>query len=297
MAIPESQLDTWSHIGSVTQSAQTYQTIRAVLDHVDAPYHHMDYTIFLQGSYGNDTNVFRESDVDVVIRLNQTYYADTGNLNEGAKANYDRAFVRADVAWTDFRKEVLEWLEFNYGDDVDSGKKAIFVKGNGYRRDADVVVCCDFRRYQKGSTGVDDQYDEGICFWSDDIKIENFPKQHSANLTSMHQDTKQWLKPMIRVYKNMRYRMIADDAVPDGVMPSYFIEGMLWSTPNSMIGGSYKDSFMNTFNWLAQTDHIQLRTASGLHWLVHDGSRTSVSVASFNEYLAAVKNYWETWGD
>jgi len=227
MAIPENQLDTWAKLGSVTQSAQTYNTIKSVLDDANAPYHSCNYSVFLQGSYGNDTNVYRESDVDIVIRLNQTYYADTNRLSVGAQANYDRAFVRAEVSWSDFRAEVFTWLQKKYGSDAQSGKKAIFVKGNGNRRDADVIVCCNFRRYRDGSTGIDDQYDEGICFWSDGLQIENFPKQHSANLTSMHQGTSSWLKPVIRLYKNMRNRMI-------GVLSA--------SMPISMISDEVKSS-------------------------------------------------------
>lgn len=85
MAIPESQLETWSHQGSVSQSAQTYDMIQKVLNDTTSPYYSKDFSIFLQGSYGNDTNVYRDSDVDVVIRLNQTYYSDTNSLNPDAK--------------------------------------------------------------------------------------------------------------------------------------------------------------------------------------------------------------------
>ena len=90
MAIPELQLETWSHQGSVTQSAQTYDLIQRVLNDSTSPYHPKDFKIFLQRSYGNDTNVYRDSDVDVVIRLNQTYYADTNWLTPDAKINYER---------------------------------------------------------------------------------------------------------------------------------------------------------------------------------------------------------------
>jgi hypothetical protein len=295
MAIPEDQLDTWAKQGSVTQSAQTYNTIKSVLDDANAPYHSRNYSVFLQGSYGNDTNVYRESDVDIVIRLNQTYYADTDRLSVGAQANYDRAFVRAEVSWSDFRAEVFAWLQKQYGSDAQSGKKAIFVKGNGNRRNADVIVCCNFRRYRDGSTGIDDQYDEGICFWSDGVQIENFPKQHSANLTSMHQGTSSWLKPVIRLYKNMRNRMIDDQVLKEGIMPSYFIEGMLYNAPNEKFAGSYDSSFVNTYNWITGADESKLVTASGLHWLVREGTHTSLPSAKFNEYLNAVRTYWQHW--
>lgn len=296
MAISESQLDTWAKQGSVTQSAQTYQAIKSVLEDVNAPYSARDFSVFLQGSYANDTNVYRESDVDVVIRLNETFYADTGRLSVGAKAHYDNAFVRADVQWSEFRAAVLSWLQEKYGTDVQSGKKAILVKGDGNRRDADVIVCCRFRRYREGSDGVDDLYDEGICFWSDGVRVENFPKQHSANLTSMHQGTNGWLKPVIRVYKNMRNRMIGDEVLKEGTMPSYFIEGMLYNVPNSKFGGTFVDSFVLTYNWILGANPFELVTASGLNWLVREGTQVSISPTKFNEYLQATRGYWTDWG-
>ena len=38
MAIPESQLETWTHIGAAAQSSATYQSIKGVIQHKDAPY-------------------------------------------------------------------------------------------------------------------------------------------------------------------------------------------------------------------------------------------------------------------
>ena len=296
VAIPEDQLETWANQGSVQQSAQTYQTIRNVLDDANAPYHSRAYSIFLQGSYGNDTNVYRESDVDIVICLDQTYYSDTGLLGVGPKANYDIAFVAATYGWSEFQAEVFAWLQKKYGSDVVPGKKAIFVKGSGARRDADVIVCAKHRRYREGSSGVDDQYELGICFWSNGTKIENFPKQHAANCTSMHQGTNNWFKSVVRVYKNMRNRMISDNALKEGVAPSYFIEGMLWNVPNAKYGKSYDDCLVNTFNWIIEADSSKLVTASGLHWLVRDGYHTSWPETNFNAYLTAAGKYWQDWG-
>ena len=73
MTIPESQLETWSHQGSVTQSSATYNTIKNVLKDADTPYAGKSYSVFLQGSYGNDTNIYAESDVDIVIKLNDCF--------------------------------------------------------------------------------------------------------------------------------------------------------------------------------------------------------------------------------
>ncbi len=45
MPITETQLETWSHVGSQQQSAATYQVIRSVLEHRDAPYAGRDFEI------------------------------------------------------------------------------------------------------------------------------------------------------------------------------------------------------------------------------------------------------------
>ena len=296
MAIPELQLETWSHQGSVTQSAQTYDLIQRVLNDSTSPYHPKDFKIFLQGSYGNDTNVYRDSDVDVVIRLNQTYYADTNWLTPDAKINYERSFSLATYRYADFKADVIAWLQKKFGADVKPGKKAIFIKGSGNRRDTDVLVCAQHRRYRAASTGVDTQYDEGIIFWtSDGIEIVNFPKQHSENCTTKHQNTNQRFKRMVRVYKNMRNRMIDDKCISGDVAPSYFLEGMLWNVPLEKFVQSYKDSFVNTFDWLLNTDKTKLACANNHCWLVRDNSNVRWSTANFDAYLAAAKTYWNGW--
>jgi len=296
MAIPESQLEIWSHQGSVTQSAQTYGMIQKMLNDITSPYYSKDFSIFLQGSYGNHTNVYRDSDVDIVIRLNQTYYADTNALSPDAKANYDKAFSRATYQFADFRADVLAWLQKKFGADLRAGKKAIVIKGSGSRRDADVLVCAQHRRYRTSSSGVDAQYDEGIIFWlSDGTEIVNFPKQHTENCTGKHQNTNQRFKRMVRVYKNMRNRMIDDKCIADGVAPSYFIEGMLWNVPEEKFAQSYTESFVSTFNWASNANKTKLVCANDLYWLVRDSSNTCWSVSDFDEYLAATIKFWNEW--
>src|SRR5690606_33306166 len=100
-------------------------------------------------------------------------------------SNYERASILATYQYADFKADVFAWLQKKFGADVKPGKKAIFIKGSGNRRDADVLVCAQHRRYRAESTGVDMQYDEGIVFWtSDGTEIVNFPKQHSENCTT-----------------------------------------------------------------------------------------------------------------
>jgi hypothetical protein len=298
MAIPEKQLETWTALGAEAQSAQTHQTIKATLNDANSPYYSKSFTIFLQGSYGNETNVWKDSDVDIVMCLEQTYFSDITGLSPDAKANYDKVDGPATYSLNDFKADVLAWLQKKYPGAVKLGKKAIFIKGSGNRRDADLLVCARLRRYLKESNGADSLYEEGICFFlPDGTRIENFPEQHAANLTSKHQNTDEWLKPMVRIYKNMRNRMIDDGALDDGIAPSYFLEGMLWNVPKDKFGESYGDTWVNTFNWVLQTDHAQLACANDLHWLIRDNSQICWSTSNFIAYLNAAHKYWTEWGE
>ena len=73
LAIPETQLDTWAKQGSITGSSTTYNHIKGTLEAGTTPYAGKTYRVFLQGSYGNDTNIYSESDVDIVISSNQRF--------------------------------------------------------------------------------------------------------------------------------------------------------------------------------------------------------------------------------
>ncbi|MEF8769969.1 MAG: nucleotidyltransferase [Candidatus Accumulibacter phosphatis] len=297
MAIPESQLKTWSAQGSIMQSATTYETIKKALNDSASPYYAKDYSIFLQGSYGNNTNVWKDSDVDIIIRLNQTFYSDLSQLEEGAKSSFDVAYPNVQYGFHEFRAQVVDWLTKQFGSDVKPGKKAIFISGNNGRRDSDVLVCAKLRRYRNGSTGTDDQYDEGICFFlPDKTRVTNFPEQHRDNCTAKHQASNEWFKKMVRVYKNIRNRMVEDGYLAEGVAPSYFIEGMLWNVPNGKFGTSFEDSFVDTFNWVNDSDKTQLACANDLYWLIREGGGNCWKPADFETYIAAVKKYWNEWG-
>ena len=240
MAITEQQLETWSGIGASAQSQATYATIRNALQRPDAPYASKTYTIYLQGSYGNDTNVYRDSDVDVVICTSSVYYGDTSDLGPEDKGRYDRAFSPATYSASDFKNDVAAHLRTRFGQNASAGNKAIFVPGYDTRRDADVLACAEFRRYHRYTNGGTADYYEGVCFFLlDGTRIENYPKMHSANCTAKHQATHNWLKRTVRVFKNMRNRMLDNGLIAAGLAPSYFIEGLLYNVPIDRFGGGH----------------------------------------------------------
>src|SRR5262249_47455052 len=149
------------------------------------------------------------SDVDIVITLDDCWRSDLSSLSGDEKAAYDAAFITATYDHPDFKRDVLQVLKDRYGNDVTTGEKAIAIAANGSRRKADVIVAIQYRRYFKFKSVSDQLYTEGICFWNKaGEEIANYPKQHAANMTRKHQDTQSWLKPMVRIMKNLRGRLV-----------------------------------------------------------------------------------------
>ncbi len=297
MGIPESQLETWSHQGSITQSASTYSTIKNALESSDAAYHGKNFKVFLQGSYGNDTNIYAESDVDVVIRLDDVYYSDLTQLSPEDREAYDRAFVPATYSYDQYKRDVLKILADRFGSDVKAGDKAIAVAASGSRRKADIIASMQFRRYWKFKGNYDSQYDEGICFFNGaGEQIANYPRQHSENLTRKHQESNGWLKPMVRVLKNLRSKLVADGDLKAGIATSYYLEGLLYNVPNAKFGNSYADCFVNSMNWIqTEADKDKLLCANEQYYLLWNGTHTSWEKADAEAFIEAAIRMWNEW--
>lgn len=297
MGIPESQLEVWSHQGSIKQSAATYNSIKDALETPSAAYHGKNYQVFLQGSYGNDTNIYSESDVDVVIRLDDVYYTDLTSLSPEDKAIYDQARIPGTYAYDQYKKDVIKALTNRFGSDVKVGDKAIAVAPNGSRRKADVIAAMQFRRYWSFKSSQDAQYTEGICFFNGaGERIANYPKQHSQNLTAKHQGSNRWLKPMVRVLKNIRSKLVDDGTLQPGVAPSYYLESLLYNVPNDKFSSSYVDSFVNAINWIQnEAEKSKLVCANEQYYLLRSGTPTCWEGTDAEAFINASIDLWNTW--
>jgi hypothetical protein len=293
MAILENQLETWSHPGAQEKSKNTYAAIKAVLEDTSTPYSIRSFDTFLQGSYGNSTNIRTDSDVDIVMRLDSINYNDISKLDEDDAARFEQNKGHTDYSHHLFKEEVLAWLKEKYGTGVKSGSKAIFIPGNNFRRDADVLVCTKHITYLSYPSSSGANFWEGVCFWnSDNNQIVNYPKQHLANCKSKNQNTSTRFKLNVRVFKNIRKAMVASGYLDDGVAPSYFIEGMLWNIPNENFASTFQQTFINCINWLGSCDPAQLSCANDYHYLIRDGAKVCWNLADYNKFRTAAVKYW-----
>ena len=299
MAIPEAQLETWSRLGAIATSRDTYAAVKRALETPGTGYSGKAYEVFLQGSYGNDTNVYAESDVDVVIRLDDLYFSDTSGLNAEHAAAFNRAFVPATYLYNDFKTDVMAALRSSFGNGVSSGNKAIKIPASGARRSADVVVAAEFQRHYSGTLIPGHFIERGICFFTPNgSQIVNYPKQHSANCTSKHQATKQRFKPAVRIFKNMRNKLVSDNVIVRGLAPSYFIEGLLYNVPNEKFVGTLAVTVLGIINWVRSLDQQALNNlvcANQEYYLLRDGLPTCWPYGSYDRFLSALATLWNDW--
>lgn len=295
MAIPETQLETWSHQGSTVQSSSTYASIKAALGAPDTGFASKDYEVFLQGSYGNDTNIYSESDVDIVIRLDSTFHHDLQKLPADQAANFQAALPNATYRYTEFKQAVEQALRDYFGEYAKPGDKAIKIIASGNRRNADVIVATQFRRYHRFLSISDQSFDRGICFFKPDgTRIVNYPKDHSENCTTKHQATNKNFKPLVRIVKNMRKRLVDDGTIDKKLAPSYFIEGLLYNVPNEKFTNNYSDSFVACYNWILQADRTKFTTPSRQHYLLGD-FQVTWPTQNCDKFLTKLKTLWANW--
>jgi hypothetical protein len=293
VAVSEVQLETWSNQGKTGQFTTTYQSIRGNLLDQSAPYPTSDMTVHLQGSYCNDTNVWADSDVDIVLCHTGAFYYDISGILQAEQNAFTGTFsTNAAYGYNEFKTDTQKFIAGLYNNVV-VGERALRVPGNQNRRDADILISQEFRRYYSYVNGVHNCV-KGVAFYVGANRVENFPRQHSENCTTKHQATNLNFKRMVRIFKNVRNYLIDNGLLADKIAPSYFIEGLLYNVPNEKFAGSYQTMWVNCFNWIVTADETKLTTASGLHWLVRENSKVCWASANFHTFAAALRAYWES---
>ena len=297
MPIPQSQLETWSHQGSVTQSKDTYAIVRQALEDPAAKYRDRNFKVFLQGSYCNDTNIYAESDVDVVIRHDGVFFYDIDQLPAEQQSAFEASFSAGTYLYSDLKKEVEKTLRAAFGDSVKGSKKALKIEADGGRRSSDVVPAFAYRNYLEFNSAHDQNYVDGIVFFaSDGTKIANYPQLHSQNCTAKHQATNSKFKPLVRIFKNMRSRLVDDGTLEAGIAPSYYIEGLLYNVPTDRFSGRYEEAVPNILKSLLETtDKTKFVCANEQYYLLRDNSPVCWPKANGPKFINAVVGLWNNW--
>ena len=97
---------------------------------------------------------------------------------------------------------------------------------------------------------------EGMMINNQGESTINYPRLHAGALTQKHQQTLNRFKPLVRVLKNIKTRMVACGYINEKTAASYYIEGWLYNAPNDLFAYDLRERFEKVCNWLLRHDDI-----------------------------------------
>jgi len=231
--LSEETFATWAKGPGQTEADQCDNAVRAVRKAIDGDgdLAALDISVFPQGSFLARTNVPGDSDVDVCIRYNSSFFEEY----PAGKTRDDFGNVRGTLPFADFKAMVERALMDRFGQqDVRRGNKAFSVHANSYRIDADVVPTFELRRYT-GRMNPDGthHYLSGVAFLTDSSqRIENWPNQNYENGVKKNQECNRRYKRVVRIVKRLCYRMQNENIAVAKDIGSFLIECLVWNCPN-----------------------------------------------------------------
>ncbi len=229
MAVTEDQLARWARGPSQTENERCETTVRRITDALRSELGSR-VSVFAQGSYRNSTNVRQDSDVDVVVRYDSSYFSDTSQMSPAALQRYNAERSDSDVTFEQLKAQVHRLLIAAFGRRVERRNKCIFVPETASGVNGDAVPAFVHKRFDENGGVIA----EGIKFLADDgSQFDSFPEQHYENGVAKNDATSRMYKRMVRILKNVRAALAEQGTITEDAMSSFFIECLVFNAPNS----------------------------------------------------------------
>ena len=234
-------------------------------------------TIFIQGSYANDTCIAYESDVDIAI----IRYDIHDSLFD---SDFNQPYCTHKNEADSLKNRIRRALEHKFPR-VAGGNKSIKIPGNRDRMNTDVVPCIELIYYPNSDHDDFRTRFTGTVIYADNGKtIVNFPRLHILNAKAKEIDTGGKFKKMVRIAKIMRFLMETLHKSAQEIS-SFEIESLLYNVPNEVYS---EFSFNNKYIFRAIIDFLHSNRdnvkyfyeVNGMKPLCLDPSRENV-LASF----------------
>lgn len=230
------------------------------------------YTVLLQGSYANNTNIKRESDVDVAV-----IWEDKPFSYHKTPDGYS-GFGPNSYCIDESKRKLVEKFGDIFGPDmVEMGKKSIKIKENTYHKRIDVVPCVrlilsDYRSFDSFQKRI-----PGICIiGADGKRTINFPEVHLENGREKNNRTNHMYKKIVRIIKN-----IHRDCLENGTdMPitrqklaeikSFVLECLVYNVPDGhFIPNDLAKSLKNVIKylWRWEGQYYRMHEINGINLL------------------------------
>jgi len=229
----ENTFSLWAKPPAKTEETRCQNAEKAIRNAIAASssLNQRDIRVFTQGSYQNNTNVRKDSDVDVGVTCYDIFFPEypegiTGETFGHPDGNY---------GYSTFKNEIEQALVDYFGrHTVTRGNKAFDIKENTYHVEADVAPFFEHRRYQSNG-----DYSSGVELRPDDNmfkKLINWPKQHYENGVNKNKQTSRRFKSLVRIVKSLCNEMCECDIPQAMPIPGFLIECLVWNVPNNCFG-------------------------------------------------------------
>ena len=281
MPITESTLAQWSHHRSAKASKQAHVSIRKALAAHNRP-SEVGYEVLLQGSYKNGTNLRRDSDVDVVVRLAHKFSPSVAVLS-GEQLQENASHEVAYRHWRSFRRHALRVMRDRYGDAATSGRKTIKLAKGELHADADLVVTLSYQR--------------GLGFYLPDETrwVVSYPQQHYQRGQKKEKATGGRFRRAVRMFKAARNQLAEKGVLTRDDAPSYFIECLFYNVPDQLFKPKLAATYTGILDWLKKANLNDFQCQNGQVPLFGPG-REQWTTDKARAFVKALQDMWDTWG-
>lgn len=251
MATTAAEHAAWAQQGSVDASRRTYASVREALSR-SSELQRIDYEVFLQGSYANNTNTRGDSDVDVVVMMTSTFMPETTRLTALERSYYARDRIPGTTSAPELRDMVGRALRSYYGAGrVESKNKCIKVaKREGYV-DADVVPALQHRLLTSYNSIAASNWIEGISITPlQGDRIVNYPKEHIKNGQAKNATAGGYYKQAVRQVKRLRRKAVDFGLLSRTDAPGYLLECLVSNVPDHLFVADTSQRLRNIVAYL-----------------------------------------------
>ncbi len=300
MAMTPSQrgqlLSQWIKPSSEDEQVQQDRAQRMVTDAVNghAPLMSASLKVYVKGSYANNTNVRRDSDVDIVVQCRVCQYYDHmpgKQLALPVLSAYTGEWTKEKL-----RGEVTTALTRAFGSsDVEaSGKLALVVAAiPASRPSIDIVPSFDYRLYSDAQRS---SWRDGNCVWpTSGAKVVNWPDQQLNNGRAKNTRTGGRYKYFARALKNAENVLVKGGTIE--AKPSYLMECLAWNVADATLqtgdlSGGFRASLVELWQGLdkdgcdqwTEPNDIKYLFRAGQKWTVDDAKEVVLGIWRYLDY-------------